>query len=77
MTASARKHKPGFCQNPGLSCNSIIANLDEPLARCDTLESKLGQAQVAGRQLTVAVSYRARWDRVTALVTVTVPNQSP
>ena len=55
MTASARKHKPGFCQNPGLLCNSVVVNLDEPLARCAALERKLGQAQVAGRQLTAAV----------------------
>jgi len=29
--------------------------VDEPLARCAALERKLGQAQVAGRQLTAAV----------------------
>lgn len=53
--ASEHKHKPGFCQSPGLSRNSIVAKVDEPLARCATLERKLGQAPVAGRQLTAAV----------------------
>nr|AGC71498.1 type I restriction-modification system, specificity subunit S [uncultured bacterium A1Q1_fos_1880] len=33
----------------------IVAKVDEPLARCAALERKLGQAQVAGRQLTAAV----------------------
>ena len=33
----------------------IVAKVDELLARCAALESKLGQAQVAGRQLTAAV----------------------
>jgi type I restriction enzyme S subunit len=33
----------------------IVAKVDELLARCAALERKLGQAQVAGRQLTAAV----------------------
>nr|AGC71495.1 type I restriction-modification system, specificity subunit S [uncultured bacterium A1Q1_fos_1880] len=33
----------------------VVVNLDELLARCATLERKLGQAQGAGRQLTAAV----------------------
>lgn len=33
----------------------IVAKVDELLARCAALEHKLGQAQVAGRQLTAAV----------------------
>ncbi len=33
----------------------IVAKVDELLARCAALESKLGQAQGAGRQLTAAV----------------------
>jgi len=37
----------------------IVAKVDELLARCAGLESKLGQAQVVGRQLTAAVLHGA------------------
>lgn len=39
--------------------NRIVAKVDELLARCTAFERKLGQAQVAGRQLTAAVLYDA------------------
>ena len=37
----------------------IVAKVDELLTRCAALERKLGQAQVAGRQLTAAVLHGA------------------
>lgn len=37
----------------------IAAKMDELLARCAALESKLGQAQIAGQQLTAAVLHGA------------------